>query len=79
MDEPGLVFATEKVGRLDGMKQLKTKLGVDFQSVLLAGVAAGVRDSYVRACQPIPDNVVTVFPLPMPGHPNKLRNHVYEA
>ncbi|OXA54765.1 putative diacylglycerol O-acyltransferase tgs2 [Folsomia candida] len=76
LDEPGLVFATEKVGRLDGMKQLKTKLGVDFQSVLLAGVAAGVRDSYVRACQPIPDNVVTVFPLPMPGHPNKLRNHV---
>ncbi|XP_035702160.1 O-acyltransferase WSD-like isoform X2 [Folsomia candida] len=61
---------------LQSLKQLKNDLGVDLQSLLLAGMTASIRQSYQKAGRPPPENIKLFFILPMLGHPDKLQNHL---
>lgn len=66
----------EEIWALDRLKRLKNRLGVDFHSLIVAGIASAIRQIYQDLGMKVPERIKFTYPLPMPGHPEKLRNHM---
>ncbi|CAL8084793.1 unnamed protein product [Orchesella dallaii] len=61
---------------IENIKNLKNRLGVTFTAVLLTGLATGLAKAmhHLDAETNQPTTPILTM-LPLPGHPNKLRNH----
>jgi hypothetical protein len=59
------------------IREVRQKHGVKSVSVTIAGFAAAVRNVLFEGTKEaeIPKSVVFFIPFPLPGHPDKLRNH----
>jgi len=58
------------------IKEIRAKYGVCFGAVLNAGFTAAIRETMVSKGMKVPPSVHCMYPLPFPGHPEKLRNHM---
>lgn len=62
---------------LQWLKRIKTKHGVSLTCLLLAGFTAGIRNAITKKNQqPTIGGLPCVIPVPLPNHPEKLRNHM---
>ena len=66
---------TERIP-LTKIKNLSKSYNVSFSAVLLASITGGIRRMMMDSGVRVPKNISTAFPVPMPGHPLKLRNHL---
>ncbi|OXA38204.1 hypothetical protein Fcan01_26992 [Folsomia candida] len=57
-------------------KKVKNAYGVDHLSLLLAGAAFAIRQTYLEQGREVDDHVQVGFIQPLPNHPMKLRNHL---
>ncbi|CAG7820995.1 unnamed protein product [Allacma fusca] len=65
---------------VDFIKEIKNSQdGVTFAGVVLAAVAGGIRNFMIERGIKIPTMIHCLTPLPMPGHSDKLRNHLTAA
>lgn len=51
--------------------------GVGVTSILYAAMVAAARDTLFMELSKIPENILIISPLPLPGAGRKLRNHMY--
>ena len=58
------------------VKEIKRAHGTSFTAVIMAAFAGGIRNFMEAKGMKIPEKIHCVVPLPMPGHPNKLRNYM---
>ncbi|XP_035701010.1 uncharacterized protein LOC118433315 [Folsomia candida] len=56
-------------------KRIKDAYGIDHLSLLLAGVAFAIRQTYLERGLKVDDEIKAGFIQPLPSHPMKLRNH----
>jgi len=64
---------------IEYIKDIKNNLGVSFAGVLLSSVCAGIAQTLHPEKGPgysSSKTLLTSAPLPRPGHPNKMRNHM---
>ena len=61
---------------VETMKEIKRAYGTSYTAVIFAAFAGGIRNFMLEKNMKVPRKIHCVIPLPMPGHPNKLRNHV---
>ncbi|CAG7825296.1 unnamed protein product [Allacma fusca] len=61
---------------LDIIKDLKNQHNTSFTCILLAAFAGGIRKFMIEHQYKVPRSIHCLTPLPMPGHPSKLRNHL---
>lgn len=54
------------------------KYDVDLTSVLVTVISGGIRRFLTKYEQEGPNKLSIMCPMPMPGHPDKLSNYVYE-
>lgn len=71
------LYARSELISIQKIKRIKNELGVSFTTVLLSSLAAGVAQSFKKKGDQ--ENIPNSFPvatlIPLPNHPNKLRNH----
>jgi len=77
LERPFNTAFTERIP-LDYIKGIRRSHGVTFTSVVMAGLTGGLRKKMLEKGIKIPPYVTTAVAVPMPGHPHKLRNHLYE-
>ncbi|OXA43539.1 hypothetical protein Fcan01_21460 [Folsomia candida] len=57
------------------IKEIKNGNNVSFTSVIMAALTASIRNSMIERGAKVPRKMTTAVAVPMPGHPDKLRNH----
>lgn len=71
-----MFYGIGKAHDLGYFKEIKTSLKCSLTSVLFAGIAGGIRKMMIEQGLSPPKFIKVACPFPMPGHPNKLRNHM---
>ena len=61
---------------LQVIKDIKNQHDTSFTCILLAAFAGGIRKFMLNNGYRVPRTMHCLTPLPMPGHPSKLRNHL---
>jgi hypothetical protein len=61
---------------VSSVKSIYQKTQTCFTSVLLAGLAGGIRSYLIRNKKGVPISVDVSIPLPWPKHPSKIRNYL---
>ncbi|ODN05313.1 hypothetical protein Ocin01_01342 [Orchesella cincta] len=65
---------------IERIKEIKNELNVSFTGVLLAALSGSVARSFrVKGIATEADAISCFIPLPLPGHPSALKNHVTGA
>ena len=59
---------------VDYIKEIKNLSGCSFTSVLLAAFSGGIRNFMLEQGVKVPKTIHCISPLPMVGHPDKMRN-----
>ena len=62
---------------IEYIKEIKNLSKASFTGVILECFTAGLRKFMSEAGYATPDIIHCVTPLPVPGHPDKMRNHMY--
>ncbi|CAG7729993.1 unnamed protein product [Allacma fusca] len=58
------------------VKAVKSMHDVSFTAVVISAIAGGIRKAMIQEGLKVPKNISAGVPVPMPGHPTKMRNHL---
>ncbi|CAG7815108.1 unnamed protein product [Allacma fusca] len=72
-DNCGVVTATLST---QFVKNIKTMHQASFAGVVLTALAGGIRKTMILNQVKLPEQIHCLTPLPLPNHPDKLRNHM---
>lgn len=70
-----MIYSRSEFIPVDKIKFIKNNLKVGFSTVLLACVSAAATNSFQKKGRPECKNSPFFCPIPLPNHPDKLRNH----
>ena len=71
-----LNMAVSEAVPVEYIKEIKRQHGTSFHAVIQAAFAGAIRKHMIDQNMKVPRNLHCMVPLPMPGHPTKLRNHM---
>jgi hypothetical protein len=61
------------------IKEIRSIHGVSILAVVFSAIAGSIRRAILKNGGKVPNKINTHIPFPLPGHPDSLRNHMYES